>query len=96
MTFLGRSSPRDATLNVPFNLARMPGAMLIDSGEITGVRDSKVESKTILAVGKQIYYVERQMAKAFGYGVGDKVKVYRFSGKNYFTATKNRDGKKDV
>lgn len=93
MTFLGRSSPRSATLNVPFNLARTPGAMLVDTGEITGVRDSVLESKMIFAVGKQIYYVEHQMAKAFGVGVGDKVKVYRFSGKYYFTATKNKDAK---
>lgn len=96
MSFLGRSSPRSATMNVPFNLARIPGAMLVDTGEITGIRDSKVESKTILMVGKQIYYVERQMAKAFGCGVGDKVRVYHHSSKYYLTATKNKDGKKDV
>lgn len=82
-------SPRTATLNVPRNYAKVPGAMVADIGEITGVRLSKVDSKMILMVNNdQLYYVEKQMAQAFGYGVGDKVKVWKHSDQYYFTATK--------
>lgn len=92
-----QSSPRAATLNVPMCLAKIPAAMVVETGTITGMRDSKVESRMIFMVnGRQLYYVEKQMAQAFGYGVGDTVKVYKYSGKYYFTATKNKDGKKDV
>jgi hypothetical protein len=45
---------------------------------------------------RQLYYVEKAMAKAFGYSVGDKCKVYEYRGKYYFTAVRNKDGKKDV
>jgi hypothetical protein len=79
------------------NLAKTVGAMVVATGEITGVRASKVESRTIFMVNhRQIYYVEKQMAKAFGYSVGDKCKVYEYQGKYYLSATKNKDGKKDV
>lgn len=100
MSFQDRSSrptPREATLNVPMNLAKTVGAMVVTQGEITGVRESKVESKMIVMVDdKQLYYVEKAMAKAFGYSVGDKCKVYEYRNKYYFTATRNKDGKKDV
>ncbi|MNQ60448.1 hypothetical protein D3C85_747280 [compost metagenome] len=98
MCFRDRSSrsynPRAATLNVPMNLARTRGAMVVDTGKITGVRNSSVEGRKMLVVnGKQVYYVEQRMAEAFGYGVDDKVKVYEHNNKYYFTATK---GKKDA
>jgi hypothetical protein len=65
--------------------------MVADIGEITGVRNSAVDSKKILVVnGKQVYYVEKQMADAFKYGVGDRVKVWEFSNQYYFTATKKK------
>lgn len=100
MCFQERSSrpnPRSATLNIPMNLAKTVGAMVVATGEITGVRESKVESRMIFMVNhRQLYYVEKQMAKAFGYSVGDRCKVYEYQGKYYFTATKNKDGKKDV
>lgn len=90
-----RKSPRAATLNIPMNFAKIPQAMVVDTGVITGVRDSAVESRMIFMVnGSQLYYVEKQMAKAFGYGVGDKCKVYEYQNQYYFTAKKNKDGKK--
>lgn len=100
MCFQDRSSrpnPREATLNVPMNLAKTVGAMVVTQGVITGIRESKVASRMIIMVDEQqLYYVEKQMAQAFGYSVGDKCKVYEYRNKYYFTATRNKDGKKDV
>jgi hypothetical protein len=63
--------------------------MMVDVGEITGIRNSTVDAKKVLVVnGKQVYYVERQMADAFKYGVGDRVRVWKHSSQYYFTATK--------
>lgn len=85
------SFPRTATLNVPMNLARTHGAMMVDTGRITGTRNSTIDGRKIVVVnGRQVYYVEQRMADAFGYGVDDKVRVYKHKGEYYFTATKNK------
>lgn len=80
------NDPREATMNIPFDLVRRRGAREVDRGEIAGIKVSKFQETAIVMLNGRLYYISRKHAEAWKLVPGTVVKVTFFEG-TYYMAT---------
>lgn len=80
------NDPREATMNIPMDLARQRGAREVDRGEIAGIKVSKFQEQAIVMLNGRLYYISRKHAEAWKLVPGTVVKVTFFEG-TYYMAT---------
>lgn len=84
------NDPREATMNIPFDLARTRGAREVDRGTVSGLRASTVKDQVIASLNGRLYYLYQKHAENWKLAVGSQVKVSFFEDKYYFAVIPER------